>query len=166
MLLIGLIEIRNSFLINHGNINICYDLNSKITSMKNFYPNQYLQDSSYQINHNYLSEQFSESEYILQKINEVVKNNDFTLGKTVDEVEELIAAEADTKYAIGVGSGTDALMLSLKSLGIGAGDAVAQLATASCISPMEYRRWMRLLVGRRSAAPPLDLGGEPFGHAP
>ena len=92
--------------------------------MKNFYPKQYSQDSSYPINHNYLSEQFNESDFILSKINEVVKNNDFTLGKTVDEVEELIAYQANTKYAIGVGSGTDALMLSLKSLGIGTGDEV------------------------------------------
>ena len=92
--------------------------------MKNFYPNQYQKDSLYKINHNYLSEQFSDSEDILKKINEVVKNNDFTLGKTVDEVEVLIANEANTKYAIGVGSGTDALMLSLKALGIGHGDEV------------------------------------------
>ncbi len=92
--------------------------------MKNFYPNQYEKDSFFDINHNYLSEQFSDSEFILSKINEVVKKNDFTLGKTVDEVEELIAIEANTKFAIGVGSGTDALMLSLKALGIGSGDEV------------------------------------------
>ena len=92
--------------------------------MKNFYPNQYKKDSLFDINHNYLSEQFSDSEFILSKINEVVKKNDFTLGKTVDEVEELIAIEANTKFAIGVGSGTDALMLSLKALGIGLGDEV------------------------------------------
>tara|TARA_Y100000589_G_C27188759_1_gene643833 strand:- start:1412 stop:2560 length:1149 start_codon:yes stop_codon:yes gene_type:complete len=92
--------------------------------MKNFYPKQYENDSFFKINHNYLSEQFIESEYILEKINEVVKRNDFTLGRTVDEVEELIANEANTKYAIGVGSGTDALMLSLKALGIGQGDEV------------------------------------------
>ena len=92
--------------------------------MTNFYPHQYQKDSLHKINHNYLSEQFSETDYILNKINEVVKNNDFTLGKTVDEVEELIAIEANTKYAVGVGSGTDALMLSLKSLGIRPGDEV------------------------------------------
>ena len=97
---------------------------SKYSAMKNFYPEQYKQDSFYNINHNYLSEQFAESEFIFEKISEVVKKNDFTLGQAVDDVEELIALEANTKYAIGVGSGTDALMLSLKALGIGNGDEV------------------------------------------
>ena len=92
--------------------------------MKNFYPKQYLTDKKYPINHNYLTEQFSDKDIILQKISEVVKNNDFTLGSCVDEVESLIAAEAGTRYAIGVGSGTDALFLSLKALGIGPGDEV------------------------------------------
>ena len=92
--------------------------------MKNFYPDQYKKDKNFFTNHNYLSEQFSDNEIILNKIKEVVQNNDFTLGAIVDEVEEMIANEAGTKYAIGVGSGTDALFLSLKALGIGPGDEV------------------------------------------
>ena len=92
--------------------------------MKNFYPDQYKKDKNFFTNHNYLSEQFSDNEIILNKIKEVVQNNDFTLGAIVDEVEEMIANEAGTKYAIGVGSGTDALFLSLKALGIGNGDEV------------------------------------------
>lgn len=92
--------------------------------MKNFYPTQYQKDKKFYVNHNYLSEQFEDVDEILLKIREVVKNNDFTLGSCVDEVEELIAIEANTKNAIAVGSGTDALMLSLKALGIGEGDEV------------------------------------------
>ena len=92
--------------------------------MKNFYPDQYSKDKSFDINHNYLSQQFDDYELIFKKIQNIVVNNDFTLGKTVDEVEEMIAKEAGTKYAIAVGSGTDALMLSLKVLGIGQGDEV------------------------------------------
>lgn len=92
--------------------------------MTNFYPEQYIKDKEFLTNHNYLSEQFSDNEIIWQKIKEVVIKNDFTLGEVVDEVEELIANEANTKYAIGVGSGTDALFLSLKALGIGNGDEV------------------------------------------
>ena len=33
-----------------------------------------------------------------------------TLGSDVDEVERLISQEANTEFAIGVGSGTDALL--------------------------------------------------------
>ncbi|MDA7501559.1 DegT/DnrJ/EryC1/StrS family aminotransferase [bacterium] len=92
--------------------------------MKNFYPSQYQSDKKFEINHNYLSDQFSDKEVILQKIASVVESNDFTLGSTVDDVESLIAKEANTQYAVGVGSGTDALFLSLKALGIGPGDEV------------------------------------------
>ena len=92
--------------------------------MENFYPNQYKEDKSYKINHNYLSKQFSCYEEILELIKDVVLKNDFTLGNEVDELEKLIAIEANTKFAIGVGSGTDAIRLSLKSLGIGEGDEV------------------------------------------
>ncbi len=92
--------------------------------MKNFYPDQYKKDNTYKINHNYLKEQFSDCDEILLKIKKVVNESDYTLGKIVDDVENLIAQECDTKYAIGVGSGTDALMLSLKILGIQPGDEV------------------------------------------
>ena len=92
--------------------------------MKNFYPNQYSKDKIFDINHNYLTEQFSDYEEIFSKIKDVIKNNDFTLGKCVDDVETLISKECKTKEAIAVGSGTDALMLSLKVLGIKDGDEV------------------------------------------
>jgi len=92
--------------------------------MKNFYPTQYLNDSEFKINHNYLKEQFADYKDIFKEIEEVVKEGDYTLGNAVNEVEELIANEASTKYAIGVGSGTDALFLSMKALGIGEGDEV------------------------------------------
>ena len=92
--------------------------------MKNFYPEQYNKDKSFGISHNYLSKQFEDYEDIFEKIKKAVVDNDFTLGKSVDEVEELIAHECGTKHAIVVGSGTDAIMLSLKSLGIKEGDEV------------------------------------------
>tara|TARA_Y100000589_G_scaffold329380_1_gene375719 strand:- start:3559 stop:4704 length:1146 start_codon:yes stop_codon:yes gene_type:complete len=92
--------------------------------MKNFYPKQYSSDKSFKINHNYLGSQFNDYEIIFEKMKEVVVNNDFTLGVCVDEVEEIIAKEANTKYAVSVGSGTDALFLSLKALGVKEGDEV------------------------------------------
>ena len=92
--------------------------------MKNFYPDQYKNDKKFEISHNYLSQQFADYEDIFHKIKEVVLDNDFTLGNKVNELEEDIANQCGTKYAIGVGSGTDAIMLSLKSLGIREGDEV------------------------------------------
>jgi len=109
-----------------GHMSIKYDqaIIDSMIGMENFYPIQYKKDNKFPINHNYLSRQFSDYSEILEKIKEVVLNNDFTLGRVVDEVEELVAIEAGTKYAIAVGSGTDAIFLSLKALGIGEGDEV------------------------------------------
>ena len=92
--------------------------------MKNFYPEQYNKDKFFEISHNYLSKQFSNYEIIFNKIKKVVLDNDFTLGNAVDDVEELISKECQTQFAIGVGSGTDAIMLSLKALGVKEGDEV------------------------------------------
>tara|TARA_B100000242_G_C43041478_1_gene485890 strand:- start:1003 stop:2145 length:1143 start_codon:yes stop_codon:yes gene_type:complete len=92
--------------------------------MQNFYPKQYLSDSEYEINHNYLKTQFIDYKEIFKEIEKVIISCDYTLGETVDEVEQLISKEANTKFAIGVGSGTDAIFLSLKALGIGKGDEV------------------------------------------
>ena len=90
----------------------------------NFYPDQYKKDSKLDINHNYLLEQFADHDEILNKIKQVVIRGDFTLGSIVDEVEEEYAKLCGIKHAIGVGSGTDALFLSLKSIGVDKGDEV------------------------------------------
>ena len=54
----------------------------------------------------------------------MVHNGDYTLGDAVDHLEGEFKKIVGTKHAIGVGSGTDALLLSLKALGIGVGDEV------------------------------------------
>ncbi len=92
--------------------------------MKNFLPRQYKIDRSYKIKHNYLSEQFKDYETILKRFKTIIKNNDFTLGTEVDIFENNIKKLLKQKYVVAVGSGTDALMLSLKCLGIREGDEV------------------------------------------
>ena len=97
-------------------------------TVANFLPQQYAQDEKLTINHNYLSQQFSDCDVILQKIKKVVLNNDFTLGKAVDDFEQKFQRLIGVKHAIGVGSGTDALFLSLKALGIKEGDEIITTA--------------------------------------
>lgn len=57
-------------------------------------------------------------------INEVLGRCDFILGSKVKEFEQEFSSYCGVKYASGVASGTDALHLALKALGVGEGDEV------------------------------------------
>ncbi len=91
---------------------------------KNFLIKQYISDKKMKIKHNYLSEQFKNTKKIFENIKNTVKFNDFTLGRYVESFEKEFCKYQKVKYAIGVGSGTDAIFLSLKALGIGERDEV------------------------------------------
>jgi dTDP-4-amino-4,6-dideoxygalactose transaminase len=91
---------------------------------RNFLPAQYDSTGKLEINHNYLRQQFADCDEILAKIKEVVRSGEFTLGREVDRLEDEFAAIVGTRHAIGVGSGTDALFLSLKAAGVDSGDEV------------------------------------------
>ena len=72
-------------------------------------------------------------------ITKVVESQHFILGQEVENFEKEVAAYCGIKYAVGVASGTDALILSLKALGIGEGDEVITtpftfFATAESVS--------------------------------
>ena len=55
---------------------------------------------------------------------EVLSSASYIMGKNVTEFEKEFAEYIGVKHAISVGNGTDALVIALKSLGIGHGDEV------------------------------------------
>jgi len=61
---------------------------------------------------------------VLEMITEVLDSGDYVLGEKGEQLEKLVAHYAGATYGIGVANGTDALLLALKALGIGAGDEV------------------------------------------
>lgn len=64
------------------------------------------------------------SQEITQAIQRVLKSARFILGVEVERFEEEFSQYVGAKYGIGVNSGSDALFLGLKALGIGEGDEV------------------------------------------
>ena len=91
---------------------------------QNILLNQYKETEVYPINHNYLFNQFFDYKEIFEGIEDLITNSDYTLGRSVDEFEKNICALTGSRFAVGVGSGTDALLLSLIAAGIKKGDEV------------------------------------------
>ena len=61
---------------------------------------------------------------VLARVMAVVESQQFILGQPVRELEAAIAGLCHTGYAVGVASGTDALLLPLKALHLEPGDEV------------------------------------------
>ncbi|WP_146809512.1 DegT/DnrJ/EryC1/StrS family aminotransferase [Aneurinibacillus danicus] len=59
-----------------------------------------------------------------QSIEEVMSSGSYVMGQKVQLFERAFAEYVGTKYAVALASGTDALVLTLDSLGIGPGDEV------------------------------------------
>jgi dTDP-4-amino-4,6-dideoxygalactose transaminase len=58
------------------------------------------------------------------KIQEVIMSGQFVQGPMLKKFESELASYGNTKYAIGVGNGTDALWLTFMALGLGEGDEI------------------------------------------
>ncbi|HZV01578.1 MAG TPA: DegT/DnrJ/EryC1/StrS family aminotransferase [Planctomycetota bacterium] len=133
------------------------------------------------VRYSYLPEQFAHPDEILAKIREHLATCRFTLGPEVEELERSFARVIGTKHAVGVNSGTDALMLSLRALGVGHGDEVITaantfIATVGAIAAtgarpvlVDVTPWFTLdaskleaaITPRTKAIVPVHLTGEP-----
>jgi dTDP-4-amino-4,6-dideoxygalactose transaminase len=72
-----------------------------------------------------LSAQFRSIDHeMTEAIRQVVERGDFILGEALNEFEAAFARYCGVPHAVGVASGTDALFLTLRALGVRAGDEV------------------------------------------
>lgn len=67
---------------------------------------------------------YSIKDRIDQAVKDVLEKTQFILGPQVKKFEENVAKYCGAKYAVGVASGTDALLLSLRACGVKPGDEV------------------------------------------
>lgn len=75
---------------------------------------------------------------LLAAVGDVIDSGRFILGEQVAEFEQRFAELCGVRYAVGVNSGTDALVFALRALGIGPGDEVITapnsfVASTGCI---------------------------------
>ena len=124
----------------------------------------------------------SHKEEILEAIKRVLESGNYILGPEVAAFEQSFAAYCGIDYAIGVNSGTDALILTLRALNIGVGDEVitvshTALATVAAIiasgatpvlvdiDPVYYTMdpecFQRAITSKTKAVIPVHLYGQP-----
>jgi aminotransferase EvaB len=74
-----------------------------------------------------------EAEYpeIMAAIGQVLRSGRLILGESVRQFEEEFASYCGNRFGVGVNSGTDALVLALIALGVGAGDEVITVSNTA-----------------------------------
>ena len=87
-----------------------------------------------------LKAQFNEiRDEVREAIDAVIESQHFILGPTVAAFEQSVASHCGVAHAVGVSSGTDAILVSLMAMGIAPGDEVITtpytfFSTAGCVS--------------------------------
>lgn len=71
---------------------------------------------------------------VMLRIESVIRRADFVFGPEVEEFEQQFAEYIGAAHCIGVGNGTEALHLSLRAVGVGAGDEVITVANTFAAS--------------------------------
>jgi dTDP-4-amino-4,6-dideoxygalactose transaminase len=82
-------------------------------------------------NWSYLEEYERDQSRILELVDRVLSSGRLILGPEGSAFESNFAAYCGAGYGVGVNSGTDALFLALRALGIGAGDEVITVANTA-----------------------------------
>lgn len=123
---------------------------------------------------------------LMESMEAVLEKGNFILGEEVLEFEKRFADLTGVPYAVGVNSGTDALILALRVLGIGQGDEVVTVpnsfvATAGSIRlvgarpifvdvrddyNMDPERLEQVITSRTKAILPVHLTGRPADMGP
>jgi dTDP-3-amino-3,4,6-trideoxy-alpha-D-glucose transaminase len=80
-------------------------------------------------------------EELLEVVGRVARQGAFTMGAELEAFEDEFASYCEADFALGVSSGTEAISLALRALGIGPGDEVI-VPTNSFIATAEAVSWV------------------------
>ncbi|SNB44904.1 DegT/DnrJ/EryC1/StrS aminotransferase family protein [Geobacter sp. DSM 9736] len=135
----------------------------------------------------YLRDYRRHREELLAVVDSVLSSGRLILGKRVESLENKFSLYCGARFGVGVNSGTDALFLSLKALGIGEGDEVVTVANTAVptvaairstgatpvfvdVEPdtflMDVRLLPQVLTSRTRCVLPVHLCGQPVDLAP